>query len=162
MNYLKNLFIALFAGLLFVSCDQKIETPQEKPPLPEDGIYTGTFTVAPGTAEEFSLQDAGVEFTVDAEDATVGQIKMLEVQFAEKMPNMDITIPGVTLTSVANSYTIGGEGIVPFATMFGQETPKEEYTITGLEGTATAGELTFEMMCGTYPISFTGTRIPEE
>ncbi len=140
MNYLKTLSIAFAAALLFVSCEKK---------------GAGNEPVNPNV---FTLENVRVEFTVDTDDETVGVIKMMGVKFAETMPlTLDMTIAGVGVTSTADGYSISGDGIVPTAMMGPNETPFPQYTITKLNGTATAEELTFEMLCGGSPVDFTGT-----
>jgi hypothetical protein len=157
MNCLKTLSIALTAGLLFVSCDPKTGGPEEQPSLPENGTYTGTFTV--GLENAFTLENAQVVLTAD-ENETSGQIDMLKVKFAEAMPvTLDIAIPGVTLTVTDKGYNISGDGIVP---TYASGTPFPDRTITDLEGTATPDELWLLMMCGEDQLTFTGTREPEE
>ncbi len=154
MNYLKTTLIAFAAALLGISCG-KDDGPNE-PDIPNDSAYTGTFTVAPGTADAFVLEDAAIEFTL-AEGGASAEMKMLHVRFAERMPAMDITVPGMTLTPTAGGYAISGNGIIPLA--LGGEVAR--YTITGLTGSVTAETLTFSMMCGTYPLSFSGTYTEE-
>ncbi len=153
---LKTITIALTSILFFAACDNG-NTPEE-PTLPDDGAYTGTFTVAPGTDDAFVLENAKVELTID-EGGTSGQIDMLQVRFAERMPAINITIPGITLTETAKGYSVGGEGIVPTTVMAGQTIEAAQYTITGLEGVATSENFSFSMMCGpSFPVSFTGTK----
>ncbi len=156
MNRLKTGLIALLVSLLFTACEKN--DPPEEPTLPDHGAYTGTATVASGTNRELILENIEVTFTVD-EAGTSADIEMLKVKFAAAMPlTIDMMIPGVELTETSSGYSISGEDIVP---TYMKGTPYPDRTITGLMGTATEQTLTFSMMCGTYPLSFTGTRNQE-
>ncbi len=103
------------------------------------------------------LEDTGVELTVGT-DETSGDLKMLQVSFAKGMPVMDITVPGVALAETVDGYSITGDGIVPTTVMGGNTVPVATYTITELVGSASARDLTFVMMCGKFPLSFSGSR----
>lgn len=147
------------AALFFVSCNEGDDTPT--PPVSNDGAYNGTVIVAPGTADEYT--HPGTEVTiVDNKNETV-DIKILKVKFAEKMPAMDITVPGVKLTKLeSGGYSISGDNIIPTAA----GGPFSQYTVTGLTGTIsesptgvyTTPSLIFSMTCGTYPVSYSGIR----
>lgn len=145
MNCFKTLSIVFVATLLLASCEKK---------------NTGN---EPVDTDVFTLEDIRVEFAVDADDRTVGTIKMIEVKFAEAMPlTLDMTIAGVTVAETAEGYTISGDDIVPTAMMGPNETPFAQYTITDLEGTATEEGLTLSMKCGPSPVSYTGTAHTDE
>jgi hypothetical protein len=155
---MKSLRIGLIvlASLFFVACQK--DDVSEKPTLPDNGAYTGTATVAPGTANELILENIEVTFTAN-EAGTSADIEMLKVKFAAAMPlTIDMMIPGAKLTQTNPGYAISGENIVP---TYMKGTPYPERTITGLTGRATDQTLSFEMMCGTYSLSFTGTRNPK-
>jgi hypothetical protein len=156
MNALKIKLIAIFSTLLLAACAKDdVPTP---PVLPDDGAYTGTVTVAPGTPDELVLNGIEVEFTV-APGGTAADIEMLKVKFAAAMPlTIDMLIPGAGLTPTETGYSIAGENIVP---TYMKGIPYPDRTITGLTGTASAQNLSFSMRCGTYPLRFTGTRNTE-
>lgn len=162
-RFFKTFSIALAAVILF-SCDDI--TPPETP-APEDSAYTGTVRVDPGGDAEFTLDDAKVEITV-AEDMQTVDIKLLKVRLAGRMPEMDITVPGVALAPKdGNSYSLTGDGIVP--TVAGGAFP--QYTISDFEGTLTLQQtrlsssaspaLSFSMVCMELPVTFTGYRSVE-
>jgi hypothetical protein len=151
MNHLKIGLAALAATLLLASCNDNNNPP--KPPLPDEGTYTGTVSVAPGTENAFTLGNVAVKF--DSNDAgTSADIEMLQVKFAEAMPvALDITIPGATLTKTADGYSISGDEIIPIA-MGG---PNERFKITDLEGSVSAETLSVSFECMTFPVKFIGT-----
>ncbi len=149
MIFLKTLALSL--ALFFVACDDNpSDTDTQSNPPDDDGTYVGTFVVAPETADEFTLNNARVEFNIN-----LAEIKMLDVKFAAKMPAMNITIPGITLDQTTDGYSISGDGLIPTTMMGGNEVPVDRYTITGLTGTANETSLSFEMMCGAFHVSYT-------
>lgn len=155
MNLLKTGLTALAATLFFVACDGTDDTP---PTAPNDGAYTGTVVVDKGGANELTLENIEVEFTV-GDSGNTADIELLRVKFAARMPvTIDMTIPGVGLTFTDTGYSLAGEGIVP---TYMNGVPYPERTITGLVGTGSATTLDFSMRCGDYPLSFSGTRQPE-
>ncbi len=153
----KTFSIALISTLVFVSCGDT--TPPEDP-KPDNGAYTGIVSVAPGTADAFTLEDIEVKFT-PAEEGTAANIEMLRVKFAQAMPILlDVLVEGVVLTPATNGYTIScsAEGIVPTA-MEGRPFP--DHIMTEITGRVTTGTLSFDMVCGEFPMSFTGTKKAE-
>jgi hypothetical protein len=118
-----------------------------------DNSATGTIDVTVNTI----LDGARIEFSLN-EDETAADMKMLQVTFATAMHPMDITVPGATVVKTAEGYSISGEGIVPTTVMRGNTIPVAVYTITDFSGTLTTEKLSFEMMCGAFPLSYTGTR----
>lgn len=102
------------------------------------------------------IEDAQIEL-VTGEDDTA-DMKMLQVSFATGMPVMDITVPGVTLTATDNGHALSGEGIIPTTVMGGQTVPVGIYTITRFTGTVNGENLSFVLMCGTYPLKYSGSR----
>jgi hypothetical protein len=151
MNRFKTFSIALAATFLFASCGDDT-TPVS---TPANGNYKGTVSVAPDTDNAFTLSGIEVKFT-PAENGAKADVEMLKVKFAAAMPfELDMLISGVTLTPTADGYSISGTDIVPTA-LAGQSFP--QYTITDLTGTVTTTSLSFDMHCGSYPVTFTGTR----
>ena len=124
--------------------------------------YTGTFSVAPGTDNEADIENATVEFVI-APDGATALMNMLQVSFAPgRMPGMDITVPDITMNvALRDSFTFSGEGVIPTIAIGGVATPVDRYTITGFEGEGSAERLSWRMMCGEYPLTFTGTRTVE-
>lgn len=118
-----------------------------------DTSITETIDVTVNTV----IEDAQIELIEGAEENTV-DLKMLQVSFATGMPAMDITVPGVTLTATLAGYTLSGEGIVPTTVMGGNTVPVAMYTITGLTGGVSVENISFVLMCGPYPLNYSGSR----
>ena len=78
---------------------------------------------------------------------------MYKVKFANGMPmKLDMVVEGVTYENNDDTYTLSGDGIVPYA-MGG---PFEKFTITKLEGKVTDTSMSLSFMCGEYPVTYTG------
>ncbi len=152
----KIIFLFAAATLFASSCDKNNDGNDNDPVTVEDGTYVGTVTVSPDSDSPFVKENVAVRITF-GDDGTA-EIKMEQVKFAEMMPKMDITIPGVTTVETDKAIALSGDGIVPIA--MGGEFPV--YTITDMEGSVTASELSFDTMFGTFPTSFSGTVVAAE
>lgn len=175
---MKKFFILMLAVVAFTACKEKCEDcailPVENITTTVLRTYKGTVTVTNGNGNsDYVQQDVSVEFAY-ADGAY--SIKMYNISFSEKMP-ISLTamiIPNVTVTKAADGeqlkeYYIEGNGIVPIASMGGQQMEYERYTITDLDGSVASvvsekemtdtGTLSFTMTCGTFPTQFEGTDI---
>ncbi len=148
----KIVFLLAAVTLFAASCDKNDDGKTPGPVEVENGNYVGTVTVENVGAPDFTMDNVTVKVTFG--DDGKAEIKMELVKFAEMMPKMDITIPGATAVQTNDGVNLTGEGIVPTA-MGG---PFPAYTITGLTGSVTPSALSFSMMCGAFPTSFTGTK----
>ncbi len=124
--------------------------------------YTGNYTVSSeGSDDYFVWPDATITITINPEETTADML-MMQAKFAEGMPRaMDITVSGVTVAKTAEGYSISGDGIVPTTVMGGNVIEVDMFTMTDFTGTITEDEMSWEMMCGTYPLSFEGTATAE-
>ena len=148
---MKTLRFLLFATTIafFSACsDDKNEEENEQgngsTTEPTEIIYIVNTSVG----GETPYAQENVSILIDKK-ATEIDMKMQKVKFAERMPEMDITIPGVAMEGT----TLSGNEIIPLA--MGGEFPT--YTITNLTGTMTGESISVEMNCGKYPLSFSGT-----
>lgn len=150
MKYLKFLAAAMLA-VTVVACGDKGN--EEGTKQPKSSKYIGTMVVDQNDETTFTMQDVIVELVVDGNKA---EIKMNKVKFAEAMPvTLDMTIPGVTAVKTDATTALSGDNIIPLA--MGGKFPN--YTITGLTGTATVNNISLSMMCGEYPLTYTGTAV---
>lgn len=116
----------------------------------EDGKYTGTLKVDQKDGTFYTQENVSVEVTVGENDV---EIKLFQVSFSERMPvALDMTISGITFTQVEEGLSITGDNIIPQA--LGGAFPA--YLITGMTGGITPETLTFDLICGEYPLTFTG------
>lgn len=114
--------------------------------------YKGKMSVDQNDGTFFTQENVEVDYEI--KDGKLNFV-MYKVKFANGMPiKLDMVVEGADYVENANTYTISGNGIVPYA-MGG---PFEKYTITELEGTITDTTFTMEFMCGEYPVTYVGTK----
>ena len=144
---IKALTIAL-AALTLVACEQ---TPE--PIVPVLTYYLGEATVEATTGTVVNA-DARVEF-YPYEDGSADLI-LYEIKFAPNMPlKLDVTVPGVTITSTHEKITLSGDDIIPFA-LGGNQFPN--YKVTDLQGEIVGDKLTFTLKFGGIPTSYIGEK----
>lgn len=149
MKYFKFLAAAALA-VAVAACDKD---NGEETPKPETSKYLGTMVVDQNDGTYFTQEEIVVELVIEGNKA---QIKMNKVKFAEAMPlTLDMTIPDVAAVADGSSTSLSGDNIIPLA-MSGEY---PEFTITGLTGTASVNNISFSMMCGQFPLTYTGTAV---
>ncbi|MDR0565968.1 MAG: hypothetical protein LBG47_02870 [Prevotellaceae bacterium] len=157
---MKNfLFLPIIIPALLLTACGKDEPAGKSATAVTDGTYSGAMHVTQNdSAGTVYTQDSvNVTFTPTAD--STAEIKMVQVRFSPRMPiKLDMTIPGVTAVKTSEGLALSGDSIVPLA--MGGEYPV--YTITGMTGTATPQTLSFELLCGAYPLTFSGKRQPVE
>lgn len=118
--------------------------------------YRGDVHVVQQDETVFTKSD--VEVVLMETDARLLDMQMLKVSFAASMPiELDITVKGISYVKIADSTVISGDNLVPIA--MGGEFPK--YTIKNLTGTEKDGVLEFSMMCGDFPLSYSGCKVTD-
>ncbi len=140
-------FAIALAALSLIACEK---TPE--PIVPEEADYIGTVIVeaSKGTVEN---PDSRVEFR-PYEDGTA-ELTLYQVKFAPGMPmKVDVTIPGITMTSTAEKITLTGTDIIPFA-MGG---PYTQRPVTDLTGEIVGNKMTLNLKFGGIPTSFVGEK----
>jgi len=152
MKQLKFLLIITIA-VLTGACEEK--EPANDPVTVEGGTYIGTLTVDQNDGIFYTQDNVSITLEVEENSAT---IKMQQVSFASGMPvKLDMTIPSITVIVVPEGLLLNGDGIVPLA--MGGEFPA--YTIKGMTGEVTPETIYLNMMCGVYPLTFSGTIVGE-
>ena len=152
MKQLKFLLIITIA-VLTGACEEK--EPANDPVTVEGGTYIGTLTVDQNDGIFYTQDNVSITLEVEENSAT---IKMQQVSFASGMPvKLDMTIPSITAIAVPEGLLLNGDGIVPLA--MGGEFPA--YTIKGMTGEVTPETIYLNMMCGVYPLTFSGTIVGE-
>ena len=143
---IKALSIAL-AALALIACEK---TP--KPIVPEQADYVGTLTVE-ATAGTVVNAEARVEF-LPYQDGSA-ELTLYEVKFSPRMPlTLDVTIPGITLTSTPEKVILSGDDIVPFA--LGGNYP--DYKVTELQGEVVGDKLTVSLKFGGIQTTYEGQK----
>lgn len=149
---IKSLTILSVALAALFACTKP--APVEEPLAPEAN-YQGTVNVNLTNGDLFTLDEVKVNITV-SEDGQTADIIMYQVKLAPRMPQLDITIPGVQLSQ--NGRVLTCEETIPLA-LGGEFT---NYKVTGLTGTRSEEELSFSLKFGSTPTSFTGVSVEEE
>ncbi|KAA6343835.1 hypothetical protein EZS27_008500 [termite gut metagenome] len=146
MKQVKILWIAAIAVFITACSNDK----SEEVIIVDDGAYTGTLVVDQKDGTSYTQEEVSVVVSIDADHA---EILMKQVSFSERMPvKLDMTIPDISITTISHGLLLNGNHIIPWA-MKG-EFP--QYTITDLTGEVTTQSISFEMMCGEFPLRFSG------
>jgi len=151
LTFKKSKFVLtiLIASLLALSCE-KDDAPLK---ITEDGSYTGKLVVDQLDGTNFSAEGIKVNLIPSETDGYL-TIEMLQVSFSSRMPiKLDMKIPNVIYISTSEKITLSGNNIIPIA--MGGEFPA--YTITNLTGELKNGTLSLSMMCGSYPLTYSGS-----
>jgi len=149
---LKNkslIFALLMTSFFAISC----EKDEEPLVINEDETYSGQLTVDQLNGTNYTAGNVRIKVTPSA---TAGflTIDMLQVSFSAQMPvKLDMMVQNVSYTSTNEKITLSGNNIIPIA--MGGEFPA--YTITNLNGEIKNGTLTLSMMCGSYPLTYSGS-----
>lgn len=137
--------------LLGVACENGNNNDLPNNPV-EQKCYKGTMVVDQNDGTFYTQEDVEVDYEI--KDGKLNFV-MYQVKFAKGMPlKLDMVVEGADYVDNDGSYTISGDGIVPYA-MGG---PFEKFTITNLNGTITDTEFEMEFMCGEYPVTYAGTK----
>jgi hypothetical protein len=152
MKHLKFLLIITIT-VLVGACEEK--EPTDNPVTVEDGTYIGTLNVDQNDGTFHTQDNVSIVLEVEESSAT---IKMMQVSFASGMPvKLDMTIPDITTVAISEGLSLSGDSIVPLA--MGGEFPV--YTIKELTGEVTPETIYLNMMCGVYPLTFSGIVLGE-
>ena len=151
MNKLQLLIALSITVLSFAACDKGSEN--ELPSnTTEDACYKGTMVVDQNDGTFYTQENVEVDFEIKDGKLNFG---MYKVKFASGMPlKLNMFVSGADFIKTDNSYTISGNGLIPYA-MGG---PFEKFTITNLVGTITPNTMTLDFICGEYPVTYSGTK----
>ena len=153
MKKFKTLLLLAVAAIFITACGK-----DNNPELPviEDGTYVGTMTVLSLPGGPVLHKQENVTIKIEKGTGDIIEMEMFAVRFAPTMPmSLDVTVPGISITATATGYSLQGDNIVPLAAggLFPQ------FTMKNIEGSLTSRNLTFSMICGTFPLSFTGAEV---
>ena len=147
-----RLFLGLaLMTLLGAACENGNNNDLPNNPV-EQKCYKGTMVVDQNDGTFYTQEDVEVDYEI--KDGKLNFV-MYQVKFAKGMPlKLDMVVEGADYVDNDGTYTISGDGIVPYA-MGG---PFEKFTITELKGTITDTTYTMEFMCGEYPVTYEGVK----
>ena len=145
----KYMLMAL-AAVAAIGCNKN--NPEETVG-PKEGSYVGTVTVNSTSGDVFDNENIEVSFT-PSEDGKTATLVMYQIKFTPRMPmTLDVTIPDVNITAEGQDIKLECAEVVPIA-MGG---PFPNYTVTNLTGKISGDELTFSLIFGATPTSFSGS-----
>lgn len=149
----KILFAMAALAAVMVSCDKQetgIENQEEIVVSNDTVFYKGTL-IANASSGDCETPDTRISINPsDKADST--SITIFKAKLANRMPAMDITIPGITVQKNGNVTLISTESSVPLA----MGNPFPNYTVTEFAGEIVNDEITFSLKFGSTPTSYSG------
>ncbi len=148
------MILAAMAAVL-VSCD-KAETDDVKQEevietVSSDTVFYSGTLLANASSGDCQTPDTKISINPsDKADST--SITIFKAKLANRMPAMDITIPGITVQKNGNVTLISTQSSVPLA----MGNPFPNYTVTEFEGEILNDEITFSLKFGSTPTSYSG------
>ena len=100
----------------------------------------------------FGIGSDGAIFINPSDKADSTSITIFKAKLAQRMPAMDIIIPGITVNKNGNVTVLAADSTVPLA----MGNPFPNYTVTGFEGEILNDEITFSLKFGSTPTSYSG------
>ena len=153
----KTVMILAAMAAVLVSCD-KAETDDVKQEevietVSSDTVfYSGTLLA---NASSGDCQTPNTRISINPSDkADSTSITIFKAKLAQRMPAMDIIIPGITVAKNGNVTLLSSETSVPLA----MGNPFPNYTVTEFEGEIVNDEITFALKFGSTPTSFSGQK----
>lgn len=151
----KTVMILAAMAAVLVSCD-KAETDDVKQEevietVSSDTVFYSGTLLANASSGDCQTPDTKISINPsDKADST--SITIFKAKLANRMPAMDITIPGITVQKNGNVTLISTESSVPLA----MGNPFPNYTVTEFEGEILNDEITFSLKFGSTPTSYSG------
>ena len=151
----KTVMILAAMAAVLVSCD-KAETDDVKQEevietVSSDTVFYSGPLLANASSGDCQTPDTKISINPsDKADST--SITIFKAKLANRMPAMDITIPGITVQKNGNVTLISRQSSVPLA----MGNPFPNYTVTEFEGEILNDEITFSLKFGSTPTSYSG------
>ena len=151
----KILFAMAALAAVMVSCDKQetgIENQEEIVVSNDTVFYKGTL-IANASSGDCETPDTRISIN-PSDKADSVSITIFKAKLAQRMPAMDIIIPGITVAKNGNVTLLSSETSVPLA----MGNPFPNYTVTEFEGEIVNDEITFSLKFGSTPTSFSGQK----
>ena len=151
----KTVFILAAMAAVLVSCDKEetdnIKQEEDVVTVNSDTVfYSGTLLA---NASSGDCQTPDTKICINPSDkADSTSITIFKAKLAQRMPAMDIIIPGITVQKNGNVTVLAADSTVPLA----MGNPFPNYTVTGFEGEILNDEITFSLKFGSTPTSYSG------
>lgn len=153
MKTFKIVLLTVITFLSFAACDN--DEPKNEPAEQETETKTATYIglLSVDQNDGTFYEQKNTEITTEITENNTLNFTMLKVKFSERMPiTLDMTVSGIGVEKTENGLILSGNNIIPNA--MGGEFPN--YTMTNIIGTITDEKFEISMMCGTYPLTFSG------
>lgn len=151
----KTVMILAAMAAVLVSCDKAetddVKQEKEIETVSSDTVFYSGTLLANASSGDCQTPDTKISINPsDKADST--SITIFKAKLANRMPAMDITIPGITVQKNGNVTLISTESSVPLA----MGNPFPNYTVTEFEGEILNDEITFSLKFGSTPTSYSG------
>ncbi len=148
------LILAAIAAVL-VSCEKEetdnIKQEEEVVTVNSDSVFYSGTLLANASSGDCQTPDTKISINPsDKADST--SITIFKAKLANRMPAMDIIIPGITVQKNGNVTVLTADRTVPLA----MGNPFPNYTVTEFEGEIVNDEITFSLKFGSTPTSYSG------
>lgn len=151
----KTVMILAAMAAVLVSCEKEetdnIKQEENVVTVNSDTVfYSGTLLA---NASSGDCQTPNTRISINPSDkADSTSITIFKAKLAQRMPAMDIIIPGITVNKNGNVTVLAADSTVPLA----MGNPFPNYTVTGFEGEILNDEITFSLKFGSTPTSYSG------
>ena len=148
------LILAAMAAVL-VSCDNEetdnIKQEEDVVTVNSDSVFYSGTLLANASSGDCQTPDTKISINPSVKaDST--SITIFKAKLAQRMPAMDIIIPGITVNKNGNVTVLAADSTVPLA----MGNPFPNYTVTEFEGEILNDEITFSLKFGSTPTSYSG------
>ena len=150
----KTVFILAAMAAVLVSCD-KTENDDVKQEdvvtVSNDTVFYSGTLLANASSGDCQTPDTKISINPsDKADST--SITIFKAKLAQRMPAMDIIIPGITVQKNGDVTVLSADSTIPLA----MGNPFPNYTVTEFEGEILNDEITFSLKFGSTPTSYSG------
>ncbi len=150
----KTVFILAAMAAVLVSCD-KTENDDVKQEdvvtVSNDTVFYSGTLLANASSGDCETPDTKISINPsDKADST--SITIFKAKLAQRMPAMDIIIPGITVQKNGDVTILSADSTIPLA----MGNPFPNYTVTEFEGEILNDEITFSLKFGSTPTSYSG------
>jgi len=151
----KILFVLAALAAVMISCDKNEaeKDSQEVVAVSNDTVYYKGTLIANASSGDCQTPDTKISIN-PSEKADSVSITIFKAKLAQRMPAMDIIIPGITIQKNGNVTLLSSESSVPLA----MGNPFPAYTVTEFEGEIVNDEITFSLRFGQTPTTFRGQK----
>ena len=151
----KTVMILAAMAAVLVSCEKEetdnIKQEEDVVTVNSDTVFYSGTLLANASSGDCQTPDTKISINPsDKADST--SITIFKAKLAQRMPAMDIIIPGITVQKNGNVTVLTADSTVPLA----MGNPFPNYTVTGFDGEILNDEITFSLKFGSTPTSYSG------